>query len=444
MNKKKNKITPYFYVMFSFLAVILIGTLLLYLPISTHEGFRLSFLDAFFTSVSATCVTGLSVVTISETLTVFGKVILAILIEIGGLSFLTIAAFVMIVLVRKLGITSRFLMKEALNQNSAQGIMALIRKIIVVAAIIQFIFIIINTFIFMPISDSFIKAFGLGAFHTISSFNNAGFDILGDSSLINYSNNIMLNISTIVLIILGGLGFIVITDIFNFKKKYISFHSKIVLTMTSILIVFGTLFIKLLMGSSITWLEALFTSVTTRTAGFTTIDLSHITEQPAFIIILVLMFIGASPCSTGGGIKTTTTFTMVIAIFYMAIGKKPKAFNRSISIESILKAFTLSTIGIFYCVLVVFIVYLLQTPVVGASFDYSISSVIFEVVSAFGTVGLSVGLTPYLTTACKLLICLTMFIGRLGPLTIVSLWNNNWMKNTSSEVKYIEEKIMIG
>ena len=442
--KRKNKITPYFYVMLSFLGVILAGSLLLFLPISAKEGVKISYIDALFTSVSATCVTGLATINIASSLSIFGKILLAILIEIGGLSFLTIAIFVLLILGKRLGIGSRFMMKEALNQTSASDIIKLIKRIIAISFSIQAVFIVINFVIFMIDGNNWYISLAYSAFHTISSFNNAGFDIFGTSSMIEYSSNIALNISTMLLIIIGGLGFIVITDIFNFKKKYLNFHTKVVLTMSATLIVFGTFMIKFLMGNEITWLEAIFTSVTTRTAGFTTIDLSYITKNSVFVIIIFLMFVGASPCSTGGGIKTTTLFTILIAIFYLGRGKKPKAFNRKINTDSILKAFTLSTIAIVYCMVIVFLVYTFQPEIEGAGFDYSLASVVFEVISAFGTVGLSVGLTPHLSVFCKVLISITMFIGRLGPLTIVSIWNKNWMKNTNSEVDYIEEKIMIG
>ena len=431
------KITPYFYVMISFLIVILIGTLLLFLPISKKEG-SLSFIDALFTSVSATCVTGLAVVPICD-LTIFGRIIICILIEIGGLSFLTIAIFVLVILGKRLSIGSRFMMKEALNQNTASDIIPLIKRIVTISFGIQFVFIIINFFIFLASGFDALTSIGYSTFHTISAFNNAGFDIFGYDSMISFSSNIALNISTMLLIVLGGLGFIVYIDIFNFKKRYYHFHTKVVLTMSAFLIVFGTLLIKLMMGNNITWLEAIFTSVTTRTAGFTTIDLSNITLNPVFMILLLLMFIGASPCSTGGGIKTTTVFTLVISILYMAIGKKPKAFNRRISTDSILKAFTLCTMAIFYCLVMTFLVHASLV-----SQGISLGDVAFEVVSAFGTVGLSTGITTQLNVISKIIIGITMFIGRLGPLTIASLWNRNWMKNTNSEVDYIEERIMIG
>ncbi|MBP5407817.1 MAG: H(+)-transporting ATPase [Bacilli bacterium] len=431
------KITPYFYVMISFLIVILIGTLLLFLPISKKEG-SLSFIDALFTSISATCVTGLAVVPICE-LTIVGRIIICIFIEIGGLSFLTIAIFVLVILGKRLSIGSRFMMKEALNQNSASDIIPLIKRIVTISFGIQFVFVIINFFIFLASGFDALTSIGYSTFHTISAFNNAGFDIFGYDSMISFSSNIALNISTMLLIVLGGLGFIVYIDIFNFKKRYYHFHTKVVLTMSAFLIVFGTLLIKLMMGNNITWLEAIFTSVTTRTAGFTTIDLSNITLNPVFMILLLLMFIGASPCSTGGGIKTTTVFTLVISILYMAIGKKPKAFNRRISTDSILKAFTLCTMAIFYCLVMTFLVHASLV-----SQGISLGDVAFEVISAFGTVGLSTGITTQLNVISKIIIGITMFIGRLGPLTIASLWNRNWMKNTNSEVDYIEERIMIG
>ena len=187
----------------------------------------------------------------------------------------------LVILGKRLSIGSRFMMKEALNQNTASDIIPLIKRIVTISFTIQLIFIVINFFIFLNSGFDVFTSFGYSAFHTISSFNNAGFDIFGYESMISFSNNILLNISTMLLIVLGGLGFIVYIDIFNFKKRYYHFHTKVVLTMSSILIVFGTLMIKLMLGGNVTWLEAIFTSVTTRTAGFTTIDLSQIDQSPA-------------------------------------------------------------------------------------------------------------------------------------------------------------------
>lgn len=254
---KRKKLTPYFYVIISFLGVILIGTLLLMLPISSKNSESIGFINAFFMSTSATCVTGLSVVSnVNMTLTIFGKIVLAVLMEIGGLSFLTIAIFVLVIFGKKLGLSSRLLMKEALNQNSAAGIIKLIKRIILISFIIQGIGWIANTLILTKYYSNFFEAMGIGLFHTISSFNNAGFDLFGNNSMIGFSSDVLLNISTMVLIVLGGLGFIVIVDIIRLRDRnhQLSLHSKIVIITTVLLIVTGTILYKLMLTNNITWL----------------------------------------------------------------------------------------------------------------------------------------------------------------------------------------------
>jgi len=289
------------------------------------------------------------------------------------------------------------------------------------------------------------EAIGYSLFHTISAFNNAGFDIFGSNSMISFNNDVLLDISTMVLVVLGGLGFIVIVDIFSQKKanRGLSFHTKVVLSTTLTLIIGGFILIKLALYDQITWLEALFTSITARTAGFTVINLKEVLEplgenlNPIFILIIFLMFVGASPCSTGGGVKTTSLFTIVVSIYYLARGKKPKAFKRNISNDSILKAFSLVILALLYIMIITFAISAIEK-------EMSFTDITFEVVSAFGTVGLSMGITSSLSTISKILIAMTMFFGRLGPLTIASLWNSNWMKQTNEGVRYIEEKIIIG
>ena len=333
----KKKHTPLLNIVLSFAIVILIGTLLLLLPFSVKPGVKLSFVDALFTSASAVCVTGLvPVASLQETFSVFGNIVLALLIQIGGLGFVTIAIFVLVALGAKVGIANRYLAKEALNQSSASGIVKLIRLVIKTTLTIECIGFILNLFVFVQ-DYEFLDAVGISAFHAISAFNNCGMDILGRESLMHYQDNILLNISTTLMIILGGIGFIVLQDIKN-NKHWSRFlpHTKIVLKVTACLIVSGMVLLKISEGSNITWLQAFFHSVSARTAGFATMPFGTLRET-TLLILIVFMFIGASPSSTGGGIKTTTFYTMVKSIIAFARGKKAITYHRKIEEETKLK-----------------------------------------------------------------------------------------------------------
>lgn len=436
--RKKFHISPYIVIILSFLITILIGSILLILPISLKDNTNYNYLDALFISTSASCVTGLSVVSnVSTTYTLFGKIVLVFLMEIGGISIVTLASFVMLMLGKRFGIGPRFFLASLLNQNSLKGIIQLLRKIILISISIQIIFVAINYFILAKYYDDFLTTLGVSVFHTASSFNNAGFDIFGDSSMIKFTSDVALNITTMILITLGGLGFIVIAEIIQlpFRRK-LSIHTKIVLITSLILVLLPMVIFRLTMN--VTLLEALFTSVTARTAGFATIDFSiKMKETAAYPIMLLLMIIGASPCSTGGGIKTTTFFIIVATIANIILGKKPQVFKRSIARESIIKAMLLLLISLVY-------LFILVTLLKVFNNDMSYQDLLFEAISAFGTVGVSMGITPYLSMGGKILIIITMFIGRIGPLSFIGFWSNNFMKNSSLNVQYVEEKIIIG
>ena len=439
IKKSKNmQISPYILIILSFLITILFGTLLLSLPFSKNDGVEVSFIDTLFISTSASCVTGLSTLTsIVDTYSVFGKVVLVILMEIGGLSIITLASFVLMLFGRKMGFSSKLFLTSALNQNTPRGILSLLKKIVIVSFSIQTVFIIINTFILYKYYGDFFETLGVAIFHTASSFNNAGFDIFGSSSMIEYHSDVLLSLSTILAITLGGLGFIVLAELISLPfNKHLSFHSKAVLLISSILIFIPMIVFKFSMN--ISWLEALFTSVTARTAGFTVIDFSvYMRENIAYPLMLILMFVGASPVSTGGGVKTTTFFTIIVTIIYSSVGKKPRAFKRSIGSEAILKSFTLVFISLAY-------ILLLSIGLKAFNSDLTYQDLFFEAFSAFATVGVSMGITPLLSIGSKILICITMFIGRVGPLSFVSIWNNSFMEEKSANVKYVEEKIIIG
>ena len=439
---KKRKITPLSVIVMSFLGIIIIGVFLLKLPISTQTGQALSWVDSIFLSTSAVCVTGLSTIPdLSSTLSVFGKVVLASLIQIGGIGIVTIAIYVLIVLGIKIGVTERYVIKEALNQHSLSGVVRLVKSIIITTLIIEFVGMIINFIVFIQ-DFSFWKALGISAFHSISSFNNAGFDILGSSSLQVYNSNLLLNFNTMILIVIGGIGFIVIRDILS-KRKWsaLSLYSKIVIKATLFLIVTGTLIIKLFEYHNVSWLEALFQSITTRTAGFSTIDM-NLFSFSTLTVIMIFMFIGASPNSTGGGIKTTTFYIMFRSIVSFLKGKPIIINKRRIGSESRTKAFTLAGLAL-TSIIVVFII-LVRVEANNPSPEMTFLKMLFETFSAFGTVGLSMGITPFLMPTSKILLSLLMFLGRLGPISIFGLMNRNWGVPQVSNIEYAREKIIIG
>lgn len=435
--KKRKGIHPYMFIMLTFIGVIAIGTFLLVLPIASASRHSMGFVNALFTSTSATCVTGLSVINCGTELSVFGKIVLCLLMEIGGLSFITIAVFFFTMLGAGIGLSNQLMLKEALNQPSASGIVKLVKKIVVIALIIQFVGVLINMFALVPYCKSFGKGLLYSIFHSVASFNNAGFDIFGNNSMVEFSDNVILNASTILMIILGSIGFIVIDDILKKKSfKKLTLHSKITIITAFILIILGMVLLKL--TSSMTLGESLFTSVSSRTAGFATYDMSKLSKYPsAYLIVVMLMMIGASPCSTGGGVKTTTMAVIVIAIFYYATGKKAKAFKRKISDEQIAKAFILFAVSM--------LIVLIGSCIVAASQkELTLEKTVFEVVSAFSTTGLSMGITSSLNAFNKIFLCIIMFLGRLGPLTVIGVLNKNWMRGSNEQINYVEESVIIG
>lgn len=439
---KKKRLSPLLVIVLSFAGIIVLGMFLLKLPFSVQNGEAISWYDAIFLSTSAVCVTGLSTIPdLAATLSIFGKIVLALLIQIGGIGIVTIAIYVLVILGIKIGVTERYVLREALNQHNIAGMVRLVRSIVFTTLTIEAVGMIINFIVFIQ-DYSFWNALGISAFHSISSFNNAGFDILGASSLQAYSGNILLNINTMIQIVIGGIGFIVIQDILRKKGfKGLSFYSKIVLKTTLFLIVFGTLIIKLLEYDNVTWLEALFQSVTTRTAGFSTIDINRF-SYTTLAVVMIFMFIGASPNSTGGGVKTTTFFVIVRSTIAFLSGKPTIINNRKIDDDNRTKAFTL----VFLAMSVTFVVFVIVSSIErnNPNGDMSFIKVLFETVSAFGTVGLSMGVSPYLMPASKIILSFLMFVGRLGPITLFSILNKNWGHPYVSSIEYASEKILVG
>lgn len=425
------KIKPGRIIVLGFLIVILLGTILLMLPISINEGENVSFIDTLFTSTSAVCVTGLIAIDTADTFTVFGRTVVALLIQIGGLGVTSVGVGFIMLLKKKIGIKERTLIKESMNLDSLKGVVKLVKSILIMTLIFESIGVILSYIVFSK-DYAPLDALGISLFHSIAAFNNSGFDILGGlQNLIPYQSNVILNLTTCGLIIFGGIGFLVIKEIIEVRSfKKFTLHTKIVLIMTGILLVVGTILLKL--TEDISWLGAFFFSTSARTAGFSTYPLSNFTNAGLFVLI-ILMFIGASPGSTGGGIKTTTLFTLNKSIYSTSTNKHCTAFKRKIPLGVILKAFNVTILALFVICIGTFILSILEP-------NYTFMQLLFEVTSAFGTVGLSTGITPDLSALSKFIISLIMFIGRLGPMTIATIWSFK----KPSDACYSEETVIIG
>lgn len=415
-----------------FAGVILIGSLLLLLPISVRDGVFLSYLDALYTSASAVCVTGLVVVDIGDTFTPLGQFIIALLIQIGGLGVASVGAGIIIAVGRKVNIKGRSLIRDAMNLDSGHGIIRFLRNVFVTTVVFELAGALLSFTVFIR-DFPFWRAVGISLFHSVAAFNNSGFDILGNfQSLTAYRDSVMLNLTTCALIFFGGIGFLVIRELYDkrLNLKKLSMHAKVVLTVSFVLIAAGTLLIKL--TESVSWLGALFTSVSVRTAGFSIYPLGEFSKS-GLLVMIVLMFIGASPGSTGGGVKTTTFFAVLQGIKSAATNKSEKAFGYSVPKEAFRKA----SVIVFAAMAVVTV----GTYLFGIfEPDFSLLDGLFEMTSAFGTVGLSTGITPQLGTAARIVSIIIMYIGRLGPMTIATLW----YFNKGERLKYPDGNIVIG
>lgn len=404
-----------------FAAIILIGAELLSLPIASASGQPTRWIDALFTATSATCVTGLVVVDTGTHYSTFGQIVILTMIQLGGLGFMTMATLFAIFFKRRISLKERLALQEALNQTSIEGIVRLVQKVVLYSLTIQVTGAVLFTIRFLfDMSPG--RAAYYGIFHAISFFNNAGFDIMGNfRSFMGYVSDPWMNATAMLLIVLGGIGFVVLSDLAEYRsKRKLSLHSKVVLSMSGILIVVGTIVIFAFeytnretmgpLGFGERLMAALFQSVSPRTAGVNTLDIASLRQATQFIIIL-LMFIGASPGSTGGGIKTTTFAALIGAVSAMIRGREDVVlFRLRLAEERVFKALTVTMFAL--------AIVLTATMILSTTEDHHFLMILFEVTSAFSTVGLSMGLTSDLTPAGKIVIILMMFIGRLGPLTL--------------------------
>lgn len=449
MKKKKLTLSTTRIIMLSFLAVIFIGSILLSLPVSTADGKGVAYIDALFTATTATCVTGLVTLPTVSSWSVFGQAVLLALIQIGGLGVITIISGFMIAVHKRIGLSDRLLIQDAFNLNSLSGIVVFVRRVIIGTFIAEGIGALLYMTVFVPEFGA--RGIWISVFNSVSAFCNAGIDIIAENSLCNYMTNPVINFTTMLLIVLGGLGYIVWWDVIRVSKglkKYgfgtfrrLTLHSKIALWATFLLIFSGAaLIFAFEHNNPMTVAEntlfeklqfSLFQSVTTRTAGFATVPQENLTNGASFVS-LVLMFIGGSPVGTAGGIKTVT----VAVIFAAALStirnqNETELFNRAVTKKTIGKAVGVCTMS--------FGIMLLSTLLLSAVTDASALDILYETVSATATVGLTRNLTSSLPFWGKLIITGTMYLGRIGPISLAFAFgtrkaNRNIIKNPVEEI----------
>lgn len=442
--KSKVPSTPLVNLLYGFAAFIAVGTVLLILPISSNNGTWTSFVNALFTATSAVCVTGLVVVDTADYYSLFGQMVILILIQLGGLGFMASTTLFIMALRRKIGLRGRLLIKESLGVEYLGGLLKLVIRMVPFIVIAEGLGALVFSLRFAEQNPPW-TAIWKGIFQSISAFNNAGFDLHGGfRSLLNYQSDAITLLTTAILFILGGISFTVVHDIItrhNFRK--FSFDSKIVLIMTGILLGMGTLILLFAEFSNPNTLEAMplpqkilnafFHAATPRTAGFSSIDTGKMMAYSLFFTIF-LMFIGGASGSTAGGVKVNTFGALMIILWNTMQGKEhPSAFGRAIRIQDVFRILAVISLSLF--------IVILGVTILSVTEKFNFLRILFEVISAYGTVGLSTGITPDLSIAGKIVIIIIMYMGRLGPLTIaLSLIQ----RQQPTMYKYPEEPIKVG
>ena len=437
----------------AFLATILCGTLLLWLPIASASGTSVPLDVALFSATSATCVTGLSVVDIGSTFSLFGQIVILLLVQIGGVGIMTVATFLLIMLGRRLSVRGESVLATSIGVEQSASLLALLRSTIGFALVIEGLGAAVLVWRHLAAGYPLRRAIGLGGFHAVSAFCNAGLSPLPDSMISLRHDNIYMA-TIIMLIVLGGIGFLVLHNLTHFRfwmrdrlrRGRITAHSRMVLQTTLGLILAGALVFGALewnrgfadMPVREKLMGALFHSVSSRTAGFNAIPMSSFSE-PSRVITMALMFIGGSPGSTAGGIKTTTFLVLVLTVIAMIRGSSATRYGVRAIPETIVResiAIFLLSIGLVATIFTLLL--LVENPPTGGN---ATMPLLFETVAAFGTAGLSLDCTPQLSLAGRLLIAMTMFIGRLGPLTVVLIIGS---AGRSEHIHYPEEEVVVG
>lgn len=439
-----SRLSPAQVLVLGFATVILIGAVLLSLPVASASGKPTAFIDALFTSTSAVCVTGLVVVDTGTHYSLFGQIVILLLIQVGGLGFMTMATLFAFLMGKRIRLRERLLIQEAYNQLTMEGVVRLARMVLLITFAIEGTAALILALRWWP-EFGLTRGVYYGLFHSVSAFNNAGFDLFGGfRSLTPFVSDTTVNTVISLLIIIGGLGFGVIMEVYSKRSwRKFSLHTKSVLSISAILLLMGMLsvfvleysnsktFAQLSLGGKL--LAAWFQSVTPRTAGFNTIDISSMRTATQFLII-ILMFVGASSGSTGGGIKTTTAGTLFSAVWAVMRGRSDaELFERRLPKEIVFRALTITLAALTLVMLVTMFLTITEKS------DFL--TILFEATSAFGTVGLSMGLTTKLSLLGKIAIMFTMYAGRVGPLTLGFAIAQ---KQEQPVCRFAEEKIIVG
>ncbi|AQP54396.1 Trk family potassium uptake protein [Vagococcus penaei] len=448
MLKKKEsfipKISTVQFITIMFIVIIFLGAFLLWLPFTQREGQSISFINALFVATSSVCVTGLTPVNISEVFNPIGHTIMLLLIELGGLGFMSVVLTIAILLKKRLSFQSRLIMKDMLNADSHGGIVRLLQFVLRFSLIVQTAGAILLSIQFVP-EYGLAKGIYFSIFHAVSAFCNAGFDLFGNS-LIGYQSNPYVLMVISLLIIAGGFGFIVWYDLIFYKKSHkLSLHTRLAFIVTGILLVTGTLIFyftdSLKTGSWVVRLvNSFFLSVTPRTAGFVSIDYADF-SYAGILLTIVLMFIGGTSGSTAGGVKTTTIGVLGLQVISLFKGREAaEGFERTVPMAIVLKSFVL----VFFASMLCFVSALILSLTENVPQNSGIEYVLFEVVSAFATVGLTMGLTPDLTTFGKGLIIMLMFIGRVGLYTVSFSLIRQSSKANKNNITYPKETVLVG
>ena len=439
-------------ILLSFLLAILAGSALLALPVSSADGIAVPYIDALFTATTSICVTGLVTVPTFSTWSLFGQIIILFLIQIGGLGVVTIMSGLMISLHRRIGIRDRMLIQDAFNLNTLSGMVKFIRKVIAGTFLVEGIGALLYMTVFVP--EFGVKGLWISLFNAVSAFCNAGMDVISENSLYAYVHNPVINIVTILLIVFGGIGYIVWWDIMGGLKNIrrqglkcfanLTFHSKIALSVTGILILAGTAAVFIFeYNNPLTMYSfsvpeklqaSLFQSVTTRTAGFATVPQENLTNASA-LTSLLLMFIGGSPVGTAGGIKTVTFAVLITSAFAtMKTRSEAELFHRTIPKQAVSKAVAVVSMA--------FIILFTATLLLAAVTDADALDIVYETVSAAATVGLTRSLTSELNIWGRIIIIITMYLGRVGPISLMIALNTK--KETKNIIKNPTEDISVG
>ncbi|MED4204089.1 TrkH family potassium uptake protein [Neobacillus mesonae] len=447
IQSKSKELSAFQLIVIFYLSALVISTLILKIPIALRPNAELSFIDAMFTAASAVSVTGLSVISIKDTFNNFGIFLLCLILQLGGLGVMSLSTFLWVMIGKKVGLKERQLIMIDQNQSNLAGLVQLAKRIFVIFISIEIIGGIILGLSFLNDYDSGYTAFKHGFFAAISAATNAGFDITGES-LIPFKNDYFVQAIVMLLIVFGAIGFPVLVEVYEFivtyrtkRKFHFTLFTKLTTSTFVIITLLGAIVIFLLDSQHFfvdkSWYDSvfysLFHSVTSKSAGLATTDINEFTPSNQ-LFMAILMFIGGSPSSASGGIRTTTFAIVILAIIFYALGKGSiKIFKRELRQEDVLKSFIVMSTGAFLCLISILILSITEQG--------TVIEVIFEVSSAFGTNGLSLGLTPNLSTFGKILIIILMFIGRVGIVTCLLMLRG---KGSREKIHYPKEKVIIG